>query len=187
MHAEDRVMRRMLLGSLALVAIGAGLAFAGSEPCGCQAGPQEGPTVPLRPILLWRQPQPPPPCEGPTTPFVAPVLFRREVEQPTWTECPPRPPVVLMRGSPPAVTLVRGAPPPIKLFRQEPTPPEWTQCPPRPPVVLFRRTPEQPTWAPTQTIPAVVICRQPQPRAPCEPPPCPHACGDVSTPSNGDK
>ena len=133
-------MRRMLLGSLAFVVVSAGLAVAGTEPC---AG-HEAPTIPLRPILLWRQPQPPQPCEGPTAPIAAPVLFRREVEQPTGTECQPARPVVLMRGCPPPVRLVRGAPPPVPLFRQEAPPPKWTEAPPKPPVRLLRTTASKP-------------------------------------------
>ncbi|HZT80628.1 MAG TPA: hypothetical protein VFA26_10410 [Gemmataceae bacterium] len=160
-------MKTRLIGSVAALLAGAGVALA--DPCGpagCQ-GPVD--TYHLRPITLYRQPQPPPPVPNPDVAFPNVKLYRAEIAPPACTRVGPPPPVEVFRRPPPQVQLFPGQPPQLPLFRQEVKPPEWAEVGPPPPVQLFRRVPEAPEWCPPVTRPNVTVWNQPQP-------PCPVPC-----------
>jgi hypothetical protein len=157
-------MLHRFLGSLAAVLIGTGLALAESCPACCNPVP----TVPIPPVQLWIQ-HPSETVHAPPVPIPGPVLFHKEIAPPTYTECPPSPPLRLFRHQPPPVTVFSKVPPTVELLRKEPLPPEGPHpLPPKPPIPVFHKIPEPPTCGPTIVAPSVTIFHKPAPPCPVE-------------------
>jgi hypothetical protein len=145
-------MRIGILGTLATLLMGAGLALA--DPGTCK-------------VCGTVTSQPTSSCGIPGICCLpAPTLFRVEVAPPKWMEGKPQPPVHLMGRAPPPVEFLHGAPPPVQLLNGAPPPLECLHGAP-PQVQLFRCQPEPPKDAPPIRLPSVTFFHQPPPPCPC--------------------
>jgi hypothetical protein len=158
-------MRIRILGALATLLAGAGLAAAGSGPYGSMSI--------FEARRLRRCEQCAATCDTccpPTYTIPSPTLFRAEVGCPTWVEAQPLPPIKLLRAVPPPVEVVPGKPPCLELVRGTPPPVEIVSGKP-PPVELFRLQPAPLECAPPVKRHSVTLFHVAQPPTPCLPPP----------------
>jgi len=164
-------MRIRILGALATLLIGAGLATADHGPYGSMSI--------FEARRLRRCEQCAAACDTccpPTHVMLSPTLFRAEVGCPSWVAGKPMPPIKLRRAVPPPVEIVAGKPPCLQVVRGTPPPLELAGGKP-PPVELFLRQPGPVKSAPPIKIPSVTLFRVEQPPSPCVPPPaCPPFC-----------
>jgi hypothetical protein len=157
-------MRIRILGALATLLAGAGLATADGGPYGSMS------------IFEARRQRRCEKCASPcedccpkTYTIPSPTLFRAEVGSPKWVEGKPMPPIQLVRGVPPPVELVPGKPPCLEMVRATPPPVELVAGMP-PPVEMFRRQQGPVKNAPPVHVPSVTLFRVPQPPPPvCAP------------------